>query len=173
MVENIVNILGIDLFMPVFSFLFVTLITYLILQKTNVLGGSNFVSALVSFIVAIIFMSFSSLELYVRTIIPWFVVLAVIAFLVLLMAGFVKGDLKDIMTSKVGRVFGIILIGIFLIAAIKVFNPVFHPDLVITSSDQAPGVVHQIKEFFSSTKIAGSVLLLIIAAIVAKVITKK
>ena len=37
----------------------------------------------VSLIMAVIFMSFSSLDLYVRTIIPWFIALFVCVFLVL------------------------------------------------------------------------------------------
>src|SRR3989344_144112 len=123
---DIVNVIGVNLFMPVFSFLFVTIISYLILLKTNVLGGSKFLSLLVSFILAIIFMSFSSLDLYVRTIIPWAVVILVIVFLVLLVMGFATGNLKKVMESKSMGIFGVLLVIIFLVSAIKIFNPVFH-----------------------------------------------
>ena len=55
-----IDISGIYFFMPVFSFLFVFLIVYAILARTKILGDSGFVNLLVSFIISIIFMSFSS-----------------------------------------------------------------------------------------------------------------
>ncbi len=78
------DISGLNFFMPVFSFLFVSLIVYLILFKTKILGEGKFLLLLVSFIMAIIFLSFSSLELYVQTIVPWFVVLLISVFLIIL-----------------------------------------------------------------------------------------
>ena len=82
------NISGIFFFMPVFSFLFVAIVVYALLTKTKVLGGSKWINLLTSFIVAVVFMSFSSAELYVRTVLPWFVVLMVVVFLILLIAMF-------------------------------------------------------------------------------------
>jgi len=70
-----IDISGLYFFMPVFSFLFVFMIVWAVLAKTKLLGEAGFINFFVSFIMAIIFMSFSSLDLYVRTIIPWFVVL--------------------------------------------------------------------------------------------------
>ena len=105
-----IEITGINYFMPLFSFFFVVLIVYLILNKTKILGESNFLNFLVSFIMAIIFMSFSSIELYVRNIIPWFVVLLIIVFLVLFLAAFSTKDIDKIMTSKFAWAVMIILI---------------------------------------------------------------
>jgi len=167
----VLDISGIYFFMPVFSFLFVFLIVYAILSKTEILGESKFINVLVGFIMAIIFMSFSSLELYVITIVPWAAVMLVIVLLVLLLAGLSTKDLGKIMTPTFAWIAVAILIIIFLIAAIRVFNPVFHPDLVITSG-RGSGIVSQISDIFSS-QVGGTVLLLAIVAIVAFVITKK
>jgi len=104
-----IDISGIYFFMPVFSFLFVFLITYSILAKTEILGSSGFVNFFLSFIMAIIFMSFSSLDLYVQTIIPWFIVLFIIVFLVLLIAGLSTKDLSKIMTTSFAWVVIVIL----------------------------------------------------------------
>ncbi len=158
--------------MPVFSFLFVFFIIYALLATSKVLGKSKFIHALISFIVAVIFMSFSSAELYVRTVIPWFVVLLVVVFLILIIAGFTK-NLDAIMKPRFAWLIIIILGIVFLVSAINVFNPVFHPDLVITGSESGPGVVQQFKDFLSSSKIAGSFVLLVVAVIVAWVVTKK
>ncbi len=78
--------------MPVFSFLFVFMIVWSILVKTKLLGDAPFVNLFISLIMAVIFMSFSSLDLYVRTIIPWFIALFVCVFLVLLLGGLATKD---------------------------------------------------------------------------------
>jgi len=158
--------------MPVFSFLFVFVIIYAILFSTKILGQSKFILLLVSFIMSIIFMSVSSLELYLRTIIPWFILLFVIVFLILLIAGLATKKLDDILTSKFTWVIVIVLIVIFLILAIKVFNPVFHPDLGVTSGE-GTSMIQQIRDYFGSSRVVGSILLVVVAVIVSWVITRK
>jgi hypothetical protein len=165
----VLDISGVFFFMPVFSFLFVFLITYAILAKTKILGEMNWINVFVSFILAIVFMSFSSIELYVRSIIPWFAVLFVIVFLILLVAGLATKDLDGIMTKQFAWVFVAIMVVIFLIIAIKVFNPVLHPDLIVTSGD-GPGIVEQLRDILD-TRVAGGLLLVVIALVVARVIT--
>jgi hypothetical protein len=166
-----IEITGINYFMPLFSFFFVFIIVYAILAKTSILGESKFFNFLVSFIMAIIFMSFSSIELYVRNIIPWFVVLLIIVFLVLLIAAFSTKDIDKIMTNKFAWAVIAILIIIFFIVAVQVFNPVFHPDKIIASGNSNAG--SQIVDFFVNSKYTGSILLIVITAIVAWVISRK
>ena len=159
-------------FMPVFSFLFVFVIVYAILTKTKVLGESQFVKLLVSFIMAIIFLSFSSMELYLLTVLPWFIVLVVLVFLVLLIFGFSAGDLKGIMNNKFAWVIVAILVVIFLIAAIRVFNPVFDRDLIITSGGEGEGGFGSIIDVIFYSRWSGSILLLIIAIVVAFIVAR-
>jgi hypothetical protein len=168
------NIAGLYFFMPVFSFLFVFIVIYAILFKTKILGESQFVNILVAFIIAIIFMSFStpqfSTESYVRTIIPWFAVLFVCVFLVLLLMGLTTKDLGSVMTSKFAWGVAIILIVIFVVAAIRVFKPVIDPVYGISSGD-SPQIISQIRGLFNTT-VGGGILLLVIAIIIAWVITR-
>ncbi|MEM0465423.1 MAG: hypothetical protein QXW97_01830 [Candidatus Pacearchaeota archaeon] len=171
-----INITGLSFFMPVFSFLFVFVVVYAILFKTKILGESQFVNMLIGFIVAIIFIGFStptfSTEKYIRTIIPWFAVLFVCVFLVLLLMGLATKDVGKIMTSKFAWVFAIILIVIFLIAAIRVFSPVLDPVYGISSSPTGqPQILLQLKNMISGP-VGGGILLIIIAIIVAWVITR-
>ena len=166
------DISAIYFFMPVFSFLFVTIVVYAILVKTKVLGESQFINLLVSFIIAIIFLSFSSMELYLITVLPWFVVLVVLVFLVLLIFGFSAGDLKGIMNNKFAWVIVAILVIIFLIAAIRVFNPVFDRDLIITSGGDGGGGFGNIIDVIFYSRWSGSILLLVIAIIVAFIVTR-
>jgi hypothetical protein len=167
----VMDISGIFIFMPVFSFLFVFTVVFAVLAKTKVLGEGR-VNILVSFIMAIIFMNFSSLDLYVRTITPWFVVLLVCLFFVLVLIGFSTKSIDKMLTPGFAWVIVSILLIIFLIAAIRVFNPMFHPDLILTSGEGGPGIVQQFLYIFDS-RIGGSLLLLAIAAVVAWILSKK
>ena len=166
----VIDISGIYFFMPVISFLFVFLIVWAVLTKTKLLGDTGFINLFVSFIMAIIFMSFSSLDLYVRTIIPWFIVLFIMVFLVLLIAGLSTKDLSKIMSTKFAWAVIAILLVIFLVAAIKVFNPVLHPDLIVTSGE-GTSLVEQIRYAAGGT-VFGTILLIIIAGIVSWVLVK-
>ena len=165
-----IDLSGLSFFMPILSFLFVFIVIYALLVKTKIIGDSQFVHLLISFIVAIIFISFSSLELFVRTIIPWFAVLFVALFLVLLLGFF--SSKEWIPKSWLGWVFIILLGLIFLISAIKVFNPVFHPDLIITSGANGESFWEQTAGFFTSSKFAGSFLLVVSVIIVSWVLTR-
>ena len=166
-----IDISGLYFFMPVFSFLFVFIIVFALLKSSKLLGDVPFANFFISFIMAIIFISFSSLEFYVRNIIPWVAVLIVIIFLVLLVVGFATKDFWIFLGNKLAWVSIGLLVLIFLIAAIKVFNPIIHPDLGITSGEGI-SLFDQLREAADST-VVGSLLLIIIAAIVAWVITKK
>jgi len=157
--------------MPVFSFLFVFLVVWAVLAKTKLLGEAGFVNFFVSFIMAIIFMSFSSLDLYVRTIVPWFIVLFIMVFLVLLIAGLSTKDLANIMSTRFAWGVIVILLIIFLVAAIRVFNPVFHPDLIITSGE-GTSLVEQIR-YAADGSAFGTILLIVIAGLVSWVLSRK
>jgi hypothetical protein len=172
MVNGVIDVSGINFFMPIFSFLFVFIVIYAILFKTKVLGDNKFVNSLVSFIISIIFLSFSSMETYVRNIIPWFAVLVVILFLVLMVMMFSTKKYEDMMTKGFAWFVVAIFIIVFLIVAINVFNPVFHQDRILVSGDN-PQVISQLIYFIFYSNWAGTILLLIIAAVVAWVITKK
>ncbi|MEK6914832.1 MAG: hypothetical protein AABW83_04230 [Nanoarchaeota archaeon] len=166
----VVDISGIFFFMPIISFLFVFLIVWSLLIKTKLLGESTWTNLFVGLIMATIFISFSSLDLYVRTIVPWFVVLFVCVFLVLLLGGLATKDIGEFMGNWFGWISIILLVIIFLISAIKVFNPVFHPDLIITSGEGV-SLMQQIVYGANGT-LFGTILLIIIAGIVSWVLVK-
>ena len=166
-----IDITAVYFFMPVFSFLLVFFIVFAILAKSKILGDSAFINILIGFIMAIIFMSVSSLELYFQTIIPWVVVLLVCVFLVLMVVGFASGKVTEVLSAKtIGWIVIIILLAIFLLSAIKVFNPIFHPDLGVTSGE-GTSLIEQLSHAMGG-RILGTILLVIIAIAVAWVLTR-
>jgi len=163
------DISGINFFMPVFSFLFVFILVYALLAKTKIIGDNKFVLLLISFIIAVVFMSFSSLELFVRTVIPWFIVLVIAVFLILIIGMFSSKDWVP--KSWFAWIVIVVLLVIFLISAIYVFNPVFHPDLGVASGGET-SLLQQIRSYMGGG-VVGSIILIVIAIIVAWIITKK
>jgi len=166
-----IDVSGLGFFAPIFIFLFVFVVVYALLTKTKIIGESDWIHLLISFIVAIVFISFSSMELFVRTIIPWFVVLFVALFLVLLLGFF--SSKEWVPKSWLGWIFIGLLGLIFLISAIRVFNPVFHSGLIVTSgSDYGTTMWEQVIDFFISSKTAGSILFIIAAVVVSWILIK-
>ncbi|MEM3075006.1 MAG: hypothetical protein QW727_03655 [Candidatus Pacearchaeota archaeon] len=145
-------------YMPIFGFLFVFTVIYAVLIKTKVLGeGNPFVNLLISFIFGIIFISFAPGVNYVQTIIPWFAILIISLFFLLMIAGF-AGKTEDIVKPSVAWGFIGILIIMFLWSAIIVFNPFIQP---------------YIDKFLYSERVYGAILLFVVAAAASWVITRK
>jgi hypothetical protein len=167
-----IDVSQINFFTPIASFLLVFIVIYAVLQKSKILGESKAINAWVSFVMSIIFISFSSTDLYVRSIVPWFVVLLIIIFLVLITMAFTNKEYDKMLTSKVAWGVAVVLIIVFLIVAINVFNPVFNQDKIFVQGDH-PEVISQAIYFLFYSKWAGSILLIIVTAIIAYFITRK
>ena len=151
-----IDISGLSYFMPIFGFLFVFVIVYALLSKTELLGDNKFINLLVSFIIAVIFSTLGSMQEYVQTVTPWFVVLVIALFFILIIIGLSQQKISEVMKPGFVWVFIILLILVFLISAIKVFS-IWQP----------------LKEFVTMEgSIAGAIILLVIAAITAWVLTK-
>ncbi|MFA6023025.1 MAG: hypothetical protein WC781_02980 [Candidatus Pacearchaeota archaeon] len=160
-------------YMAIFGFLFVYVVVYAILSNTKLLGDNNYINSLTAFVFAIIFITFSPGVEYVGVVLPWFVILLICLFLFLIMIGFSQKDMSKFMKPWVTWVFIAILIIIFLISAIKVFNPILGPYLPGVSDTGGDPSLLLFKNFFYSEKVLGAIILLIIAAIASWILTKK
>jgi len=147
-------------YMSIFGFILVFVVMYAILIKTKILGENSFINAFVSFIFAIIFISFSPGVDYIGTVVPWFAILLICLFLVMVIVGLSQKKMEDFMKPWIAWVFIILLIVIFLASAFVVFNPFFeaHPF---------------VKDFVVGERFLGAALLLVIAAITSWILTKK
>lgn len=144
--------------MPVFGFLFVFTVVYAVLAKTEILGEHAFTNLLVSFVFGIIFISFSPGVAYVQTIVPWFVILILSLFFLMMIVGLSQKDMDKFMVPSLAWVFILILAVIFLWSAIVVFNPLLQPF---------------INRFLYSERIYGAILLILVAAAASWIITRK
>jgi len=148
-------------FLPVFSFLFVFVVSYAIIAKTKLLGENKFINIFISFLIAIIFLGFSSVREYVINIVPWFAVLITVLFFILLVIGF-TGKLEDLVKPGFVWFFVVVLVVIFLVAAVNVFSTVLQPYL--------PGGTKA--QFLYTEKFLVTFLLVVTTAIVSWVLTR-
>ncbi|VVB80736.1 Uncharacterised protein [uncultured archaeon] len=143
--------------MPVVAFLFVFILIYALLMKTQVLGDNKFVALFLSLIVAVFFIVNTQLVSFVQINVSWFVVFAVCLFLIFTFVGLAGKDaLKEVSTHKgvAWMLLGILII-VFVVSSSYVFNWVLNWDMIKGWFDQP---------WF------GTVLLAIVAFFVARVL---
>ncbi len=157
-----IDISGMSYFMPLIGFLFVFLIVYAVLLKTKLLGENNWLNGIIAGIIAIVFATLSSAQEYVQTVTPWFAVLLIAIFFMILIVALSQKDVSEFMKPKIVGVFIAILILVFLFSAIKVF-----PNVMGDAWETVSGFVT------NEARIAGAVILLIIAFLTAWIVTKK
>ncbi len=156
-----IDISGLSYFMPLISFIFVLFIIYAVLAATKILGGSKGIDITVAIIIAVIFAVVAPAQEYVQTITPWFVVFAISLFFILLLIGLSKQDIGSIMKPGFVWVLVIALIIVFLVAAIKIV-PASFGDVWYSTA----GFIT------NEARIAGGIMLLIVAGLAAWVLTK-
>lgn len=119
-----VDISGMGYFAPIYTFLFVLLVCYALLMKTKILGGIGWIDFVVSAIIALIFSTFASAHEYVQSIVPWFAVLMIVLFLILLLVSF-GGKPDAFLKPGFLWVFVAVLIIAVLVSAVRIFPGVF------------------------------------------------
>lgn len=154
------NLSGLSFFMPLFSFLFVFLIVYSVMAKTKLLGEEKFTNIFVSFIVSIIFAIMVPSADYVAKVTPWFVILLVSLFLIMMLVSFTPVKLDSFMKPWFVWVFVVTLLIIFVVSAARVFPVTF---------DESWGTIT--KFVTTQSKFAGALILLAVAALVSYLIT--
>ena len=145
-------------FMPVVSFLFVFVLIYAVLVKTNILGNNKAVSLMISFLLASFFIYNASLVEFVKTSSAWFAVFFVCIFFIMMLITFTHGKADKIMNPSMAWVLLALLIILFVVSSSYVFNWAVN---WTTLKDWA------------HTDWFGFILLLVMAAIVSKVLVGK
>jgi hypothetical protein len=168
------DVSGLSYILPIVSFLFVTLIVYAILDKTKILGENKWINAIIGILLGFMFVVVASIREYITTVIPWLIVLLITMFFIIILISFSQKDADKLIKPGFSWVFVILLVIIFIIAAIKVFNPVLSP-FFYGAYEPSPGnfVIGSVADFIMSSQFWGTLLLVVIAVIVAFIITRK
>ena len=159
-------------FLPILAFLIVFAIMLAVLNKTKLLGENIYVQLFFSFVIATIFVTATSVRQLVLNVLPWFAVLIIALFLLMVLIGFI-GKTDFTVGKGAGWVFVILLIIIFLVSGIKVFSGTIGP--YIPGSPTAGTGDPTLTNFFGwlySPQVAGAFLLIIVAALVSWVLVK-
>lgn len=153
---------GFNYFLPLFIFLLVFFVMYSLLSKLKIIDGNKFVHVLVSFIIAIIFVTFTSTREIILKTTPWFAVLIIFAFFVMMLVGFTQKKMDDIIGPWLGWILIILIALIFLILVMKVMGYSF-----------LEGFGDLSDLYTDYPKIFGAVSVLIVAALASWVMTRK
>jgi hypothetical protein len=156
-------------FIPLLSYLVVSLIVFVVFQKAKILDGKVGLQVFFSMVIGTIFVSFAGAREYVTNIVPWFVVLTVCLFFILAIIGF-AGDKLSGIAKPIGIGFIVLLILGFLVSAIFVFSSELSPYLPGGSGGDRP--INNFTEWIYSSRVMGAILLLAVSAIVAFVLVK-
>ena len=116
--------MALNFFIGIFAFLLIFIVVYSLLKKTGVLGGNEPIMLLVSFLLAIFFVTEASLIEFVRVSSSWVSVVLVVIFFVILLIGFLPGKepLKFLEKGWVSWVVIGIILAVFFFVSIYVFN---------------------------------------------------
>ena len=160
-VKMVAEISVLSYFMPIFAFLLVFIVIYALLFKTEVLGENQAVMLFVSFILASFFIVDASLVEFVQCSSAWFTVLVIAVFFLIVLLGVLPGKEPFEFLGE-GNWFSWAILGVvvafFIISSAYVFNWVINWDMF---------------GGWASGGWFGMILLLVIAAIVSYVITRK
>lgn len=152
---------------PVMAFLLVFVVVFAVLLKLKILGEHKWGLVFISFIIATLFISFAGAKDYVLVVAPWFAVLLVSLFFLLVIIGFV-GEKASFLHKGIGIGFVIVAVLVFVISGIVVFSDFVYPYL--------PGSIeaefNPITSFLYSSRVWGAAILLGISAIVSWVLVK-
>ena len=161
-------------FMPLFSFLLVFIISFALLNKTKILGENSFLHVFVSFVIAIIFFVSPTAQKFTKLSMPWVGVFVVCLALIMLTLAFVGGKVENVLPSPVlGKIAVVVLLIIFLISASNVFGPVIKPYLPGSVETGGDEYLLSVKHIIFYPTVVGSIILVLIAAVVSWVLTKK
>lgn len=141
--------------LPILTFLIVFVLVFVVLDKTKVVENLFF-QLLVAFLLATVFVTASGAREYVQNIIPWFAVLLVCLFFILVLIGFVGKDIAS-MNKGIGMGFVFVLLAVFIVSAVIVFSSNVRP---------------YYEQLAASPRLYGALLLLGVSVLVSWVLVK-
>lgn len=175
-----------EYFLPVFTFLFVFVVLYAVLDKFKLIGDNKGVKLLAAFSVSILFLFSSDALNLINFITPWFIVFVVIAMFLIALFMFI-GVKEEALVKRVGSgevIWPIIIISIILliVALVHVFGEYQSPyktgsteetvKQTVSDGEQAKTREGESLKTIVNPKILGALFLLIVATFAISYISK-
>lgn len=156
---------GIQYFAPLIGFILVFIVVYAVLNKTKVFENL-WLELFISFLVSALFISAVGPLEYLQAIVPWFAILLVSLFFILVLTGFI-GEKDDALKKWTGRAFVFVLLLVFLVSAFFVFSSLLSPYLPGGNQAGANADVLRFTAWLYESKTAGAFWLIAVSALVS------
>ncbi len=159
-----------DFLIPIFIFILIYAVIFAVLRKTKILGDDVNINAVVAFVLAALFAVVPGAMKFVSIIAPWFVMLVIIAFSLLLV--FMFGGLK---TEKIEQIFRnstvvwtILMISIIIVMGglTAVYGPIF-----VGGGPSGEGAGASVQKAVFNIKVLTTVVILIIFAFAVRLLS--
>ena len=157
-----------EFFLPVFSFLFIFVIMYAVLDKFKLMGDNKSIKFIASLSIALIFLFSKSTLEFVNFVTPWFVILVIIAFCILSLFMFM-GLKEKSMEATIGdpRVYWTILV-IIIILLIAAIGTVFSDFFSTEGGEITDPTKASITQILVHPRVLGALFLLVIISFAIK-----
>jgi hypothetical protein len=156
--------------LPIYAFALIFAIAYGIIAKTKVLGESKWLTAFISLIFAVIFLSFSTVRDFMVNVTVWFTVLLTAAFMFMLLIMFIAKDPSKMFKPLV--IVFVVLLALIMIIAVFYTFPGTRAYLPGGSEAGANGTLLDIKHFILRDSTLSGILLIVVAAVAIFVVTR-
>lgn len=171
---TILDVGVLNYFVPIFVFVFVFVLVYAVLLKTHLFGENKGLVALISFVVAFLFIVTRAASEFVEIVTPWFVVLIIVAMCFLLIFMFLgispETIAKAIGNEGVAWALIIILLVLLGLALTKVIGPGI---AAMTQEEGAEeGFMTTVVGIIFHPKILGVFFILLIASFAIRAVSK-
>ncbi len=154
--------------MPVLAFFFVFIVTYALLAKTKILGDSEVISVLTSFLIALIFMLNPVATKFTVATVPWIAVLIFVLVFILLILTFVHGKIDEFVKSPaVALILVAAIMLVFIGAAANVFGPLI--TLVEGGGVEEPT---GLAALLTNPSVIGALIILVVAGVTSWILTR-
>lgn len=149
-----VDVSPIAYFAPILAYLLVAVVISAVLVKTKLISESPWVNVFVALFIATLFVSAGGVRTFVEVLTPWFALLMISMFMLLLLMGFVGEPLKG-MIKGTGIVFIVLFAVVFLVSGFVVYS-----DLLVGF------------EWLYSSRVIGGILLLLASGLVSWIVVR-
>ena len=157
-----------EFFLPAFTFLFIFVLVYAVLDKFKLMGENKWLKLIASFSIALLFLFSGDTLKFVEVITPWFVVLVILALFILSLFMFMGAKESDIEKATKDPVLYWTILVIIIILLIIAVGEVF-TSVGPTSQDGSPPSAGL--RAVTNPKTLGALFILVVAAFAVKFIS--